>query len=215
MWQPQKLEAIGSLAAEVAHEFNNILDIIRLEVGAALESESAEFARDSLRNIAEAAASDSRITNQLLNLSKSREPRFTLMNMRAIIQRALGLVRQGMKNQGIKVIEKLGDLFDVLVDAQLMEQVVINILTNTRHAMDMGGTLTIRSERHGDQDSIIFSDTGKGIPEADLSRVFDPFFSTKGGWAAERFPGRASGLRSRSASFAGIAGISPLRASWA
>ncbi|MGD8354032.1 MAG: ATP-binding protein, partial [Pseudomonadota bacterium] len=100
-----------------------------------------------------------------------------------IIDRALDLVQRlaGFKN--IEIVKEFNqDLPDLLLDQGQMEQVFVNMLVNASQAMENGGQLTLWTGMAVDGESVIvgIEDTGVGIPESALDRIFDPFFSTKG-----------------------------------
>jgi hypothetical protein len=81
-----------------------------------------------------------------------------------------------------------------MVSASKVQQVILNLVINAQHAIDSGGVITIGLIRHDDQAIIMVSDTGKGIPSAQLSSIFDPFFSTKGVWGKDAVAGTGMGL---------------------
>lgn len=191
----QKMEAIGQLAAGVAHDFNNILTIITGHVQLALSRPNLEpQLGDALHLVRAAAERAASLTRQLLAFSRKQilNPRplamsAVLQNLNQMLQRVLG--------EHIELVVETGpDLPLVFADLGSMEQVILNLAVNARDAMPKGGRLSIRAERacvgsqnvlsnpdaqSGEFVCIAVSDTGCGMDAATLARVFEPFFTTK------------------------------------
>jgi two-component system NtrC family sensor kinase len=85
------------------------------------------------------------------------------------------------ETRNIEVVKDLNHVPDIYVDARLMQQVLINVVTNSLQAMPDGGRLIMKTMPTDNHVVIRITDTGVGIPEEDLTRIFDPFFTTKGG----------------------------------
>ena len=135
------------------------------------------------------------ITSRLLAFSKRQEIHKTLVNINSILEEVFSLVGFQLRSNGIELIKNLNSsLPRVYVDEVRIQEVCLNIIMNAAQAMPRGGKLTIKSylKKIDRQDSLItklkvsqetvileFSDTGKGIPEYNFSKIFDPFFSTK------------------------------------
>jgi two-component system, cell cycle sensor histidine kinase and response regulator CckA len=193
--QSQKLEAIGSLAGGVAHDFNNILSII-LSYSELLVGDLASD--DPMRaDIAEIHAAGQRaagLTRQLLAFSRQQvlQPKIVDLNevfagMESMLRRLLG---EDIELTSIAA----ATLGRVLVDYAQMEQVIMNLAVNARDAMPKGGTLTVETEdvvlsesdvsEHtglaaGPHVMLSVKDTGTGMDAATQSRMFEPFFTTK------------------------------------
>ena len=139
--------------------------------------------KDELETITWEADRCARIVKNLLDFSRKTEPKKAMNNVNHTIDRALGLVQTLASFQNIEVIKEYAlDLPDLLLDPGQMEQVFVNILVNASQAMEDGGRITLWTGLDVDGDSVIIrvEDTGQGIPEDHLGRIFDPFFSTKG-----------------------------------
>jgi PAS domain S-box-containing protein len=192
--QSQKLEAIGTLAGGVAHDFNNLLTVILgccdLVLAGMDPDDPARVDLDEIRRAGDRAAS---LTRQLLAFSRKQmlSPRPLLLSdvvrdMASMIKRLIGehieFVSEPQRAVGV-----------VRADPSQLEQVILNLVVNARDAMPDGGTLTIQTAdveldadaarafglEAGPYVSLVVSDTGTGMDAATLSRIFEPFFSTK------------------------------------
>jgi PAS domain S-box-containing protein len=201
--QSQRLEAIGQLAGGVAHDFNNILTTILMEVELASEADwvPAEV-RESLGQIKAAAERAAGLTRQLLLFSRRQvlQPRVLDLNevvagVAKLLQRIIG---EDIRLQLVLHPAPLA----TRVDAGTLEQVLMNLAVNARDAMPDGGVLTVETgaqtldvegaRRHPEAEPgsyvwVRVSDTGTGIPPDILPRIFEPFFTTKE-------PGKGTGL---------------------
>ncbi len=193
--QSRRMEAVGRLAAGVAHDFNNVLTVISANAGIMLEDvPRADPLRESIEEIAAACDQAAGLTRQLLTFSRKQviEPRVLdlsqlLDNLRAMLQRLIG------EDILLQTSSPLG-LGHVLVDPSQAEQVVLNLAINARAAMPEGGELRIELEdvRIGEHEcrryadatpgeyvALSVSDNGEGMDEATRERIFEPFFSTR------------------------------------
>ena len=201
--QVEKLNAIGLLASGVAHEVRNPLAIIMQGVNY-LESKFSPEQKDvyeimvMIKNSVERADN---IIQSLLEFSRLRALSLEPHNINSILESSLNLVKQRLKFEHIEIIKEMKeDIPKVLVDKNRMEQVFINMLLNAVQAMPEAGKIIIRSydtqleeikndvgRRKKDSFSVgekavvvEIEDTGIGISEENLKRIFVPFFTTKG-----------------------------------
>jgi PAS domain S-box-containing protein len=192
----QKMEAIGSLAGGVAHDFNNILTVIRA-ASSFLERELPEGGPlERVRQIDLAATRAGELTQQLLAFSRQQVLKPESVDLNAVVDETLQLLDRVL-HEDIQLQAGLGrSLQPVLVDRGQVQQVILNLLVNARDAMPAGGTLDIRTgnadlayateeERSqvgpGPYVVLQVSDTGVGMDEATRERIFEPFFTTKDG----------------------------------
>jgi signal transduction histidine kinase len=178
------MASLGLLAAGVAHEVNTPLTGISSYTQMLLEQASPDDPRTKLlEKIEKQTFRAARIVNGLLTLSRpsateavERAP----VNLNTVIGDVLSLLEHQLEKGSIKVRRELS-AGPVLVDGFefKLQQVFLNLLLNARDAMPRGGWLTIATRVDGDDAIAEVSDTGSGIPEEHLARIYDPFFTTK------------------------------------
>jgi signal transduction histidine kinase len=184
--QTEKLAVAGRLAAGVAHEVNNPIGIIinRIEC---LQSEaqgkgvSDDLIKD-LGTISKYARRISKIVEDLSIFSRTTysESDFTRIDVNDVLTDVFFLVEQKIRGKKIRLIKKLyPESLCVMGDSDRLEQVFINIIDNAIHAISDKGSITVstRAEKKYIQTEI--SDSGTGIPEEHLNKIYDPFFTTK------------------------------------
>lgn len=197
--QQQKLEAIGSLAGGIAHEFNNLLQVIRGNARFAMDELPAdEQPYQDLTNVVDAVDRAAAITSQLLSFSRKKPVQKSNRAVNEVVATTLKLVRPVIGEQ-IELDVTFGDnAGTVCVDADIMSQAMLNLCVNARDAMPSGGRLRITTEqvelgdrrqriasprqpelKPGHYSMLTVADTGLGIPAEVRDRIFDPFFTTK------------------------------------
>lgn len=193
--QAQKMEAVGHLTGGVAHDFNNILQVIganldRVGREAAINSGAAERVQSAIAAVANGA----RLTSQLLAFARRQplDPRST--NIGRTIQDMTDLLRRTL-GESIEVeCVVAGGLWNTLIDPSQVENAILNLSINARDAMPSGGKLTLEvanaflddayAAQHievspGQYVMVAVSDTGSGMSDDTIARAFEPFFTTK------------------------------------
>lgn len=188
--QAQKMEAVGLLAGGMAHDFNNMLTVILNSAQLAMrETEPGSSLRELLDKIVHAADRSKTITTKLLTYARKDKLNVGPTAVGDIVRNVVTMLDVSLLKK-IDVVVKDGEYGAVSVDANQIEQALLNICGNARDAMPEGGTLTIETkaaapktmgpgEGATDWRMISIRDTGTGMTEEMLERIFDPFFTTK------------------------------------
>ncbi len=201
--QSQKMEAVGTLAGGVAHDFNNIMTIIQVSADLAMvDVKKSDPIFQSLVEIQESAERASDLTRQLLFFSRKQPMKYKSINVNETIGGLLHMVTRLLDGKiTINTILE-SELSPIWADLRSIEQVLINIIINARDAMPDGGQINIKTEnkilnskdceqmsegRPGEYISISIGDHGSGMDMKTLQHIFEPFFSTKE-------PGKGTGL---------------------
>ena len=182
-----KMATIGRLAAGVAHEINNPLAIINEKVGLIkdLFSMRQECAKEDklLRLVDSVIASVERcatIARRLLRFSRSEEINPRPLNLKETVLEVLGFLGKEAEYRSIAVsVDVPENMPTIESDSARLQEIFLNIINNAFAAVDDGGHLDISVKEEGEFVRVTFTDDGCGIPEEDLDRVFEPFFSTK------------------------------------
>jgi two-component system, cell cycle sensor histidine kinase and response regulator CckA len=193
--QSQKMDAIGHLAAGVAHDFNNLLTVVQFEVVQLAESkELTSELREAVDQIGRAAERAANLTRQLLTFSRKQSKEVQLLDLRELVT---GMTRMFERILGADIKLELttsASLPRLYADPGMIEQVIMNLVVNSRDAMPQGGRIEIAvsevaiatSEllqhpegRPGRFLQLSVTDTGTGIAPENLPRIFEPFFTTK------------------------------------
>jgi len=191
--QSSKLASLGTLASGVAHELNQPLAIIRaiaqqnLEtLDGALTPEQAQTLREDLHIVHRQTVRMSQIIQHLRAFSRKPREEFELVSLNDVAQNALILLREQLRQRGIALIENYApDLPPVLGEANSLEQIVINLLTNARDALENhpDGQIAIETGTYDDGKRVYAElhvrDNGPGVPDEIRQQIFDPFFTTK------------------------------------
>ncbi len=193
--QVQKLEAVGRLAGGMAHDFNNILLVIKLSTDMLL----AQITPDSictkpLLQISQAADRAAALTRQMLAFGRQQIMQPRVINLNAVISETTHMLRRVI-GEDIDLVTELAETVEnSKLDPDQVTQVIMNLAVNARDAMPEGGTLQIETcsvtlddvyakehppVRPGRYVMMAVSDTGTGIDRSILPRIFDPFFTTK------------------------------------
>jgi two-component system NtrC family sensor kinase len=186
----EKLASMGQLAAGVAHEINNPLGTILLFAEAMVKDmPKDDLRRDDLRMIVNETTRCKNIVADLLNFARQQEVLAQETDVHKLLERVIEEVCCQPSFEGLEIVRKFSpDLPTIQADADQLKQVFINLLNNAAEAIEGGGTITLSTRSvDGYWVEIQVDDTGYGIPEEHLGKLFTPFFTTKP-------PGKGTGL---------------------
>ncbi len=197
LYRAQKLEAIGTLAGGVAHDFNNILaGIVGFTEILKLEFSENKFASELTDEVLRATDRAKMLVKQILAFSRNQEQTKSPASLKPIIKEVAKMMKATCPSH-IKVkADTIGDIPFVLCDQNQIHQVVVNLCTNAIHAMEdlVSGKLNVQLEciqiekeeadtihkmKIGSYVKLTIKDTGEGMDDATMQRIFDPFFTTK------------------------------------
>lgn len=195
MVKTEKMTSIGILSAGIAHEFNNILAIVRSSAELAFSDGSSSEVKDILKTIIDISDRGATIVKSLLAFSQQQKTFREKSSVTEILDSILGLIEHMLKKNSIKVIKDYEKVPDVELYRGEIQQVFLHLFSNAKDAMfPKGGVLGISVRNSGDSIEIRVSDTGIGIKKEDLYRIFEPFFTTKGSLSGSSIPGTGLGL---------------------
>ena len=203
--QAEKLDTIGTLAAGIAHEVKNPLAIIQLGVEYIANDKNIDNELVSvIKDIENAVIRADSVIKSLLNYAATTQLKFDITDINPVVTESLSLLKHEILKKKIKLTMQLGDnLPQVEIDQNKIQQVLVNIIMNAIHAMDVNGVLTIKTyaktieeiseskslnntDQHlmGNNAVVIETqDNGVGIPNDIIDNIFEPFFTTK--WNGE------------------------------
>ncbi len=182
--EAQRLAALGKMVAAVSHEIKNPLGIVR---------STAEILGKRIRKVApgneqladiivEETTRLDGIVREFLDFARPREPRLAPGSLNELVERLVRFMAPELESKNIRPVLDLSPVLpEVPMDSEQIYQVLMNIVINAVHAMEDGGTLTLKTYPlpHGKTVAVEISDTGKGIAEDKIEQIFTPFFTDK------------------------------------
>ncbi len=189
----QRMEAIGTLAGGVAHDFNNLMMGMLGNISLILyDLDESHSHYQKLKNIEKQIESGTELTSQLLGYARKGKYESRPINLNTVVQDTL-LIFSRMRKEIRTHLELSDDIFGIEADHGQIEQVLMNLYANSADAMPDGGNITVKTgnashrimdnkaynPKHGNYVLIEIIDTGSGMDEQTISRIFDPFFTTK------------------------------------
>jgi len=190
--QSQKMDAIGRLAGGIAHDFNNLLMAIKGYADLSLQEEIIDTVRHYIEAIQKAADRAALLTSKLLTFTRKQPPQLRTLDLNAFVRDMMDMLRHLIGEDIELVADTDPDLASVRVDLGQMQQVLMNLAVNAKDAMPDGGKLTIKTENVTFDDSqsmgsigakagtfvcVSVTDTGIGMDEKVVTRIFEPFFT--------------------------------------
>ena len=192
----QRLEAVGELAAGISHDFNNILTAIsgNIRLGLA-DLPSGHCVRQNLEEIAKATARATKLVRQILSFSRQNAPKREPINLASVVDEAVTLLRAGLRANISLATDYASEMPAVLADSTQIHQIVMNLCTNAADAIgEKQGSIKIQIKKADGADVASISngrllqapylllsvcDTGSGMDQHTLRRLFEPFYTTK------------------------------------
>lgn len=182
----QKMESMGTLAAGVAHEVGNPLASISALVQVVLRSTTDDFAKEKLSLVRSQVSRISKIIRDLVDFSRPSTYKLQLTDINKQLEGAIDIIEVGTKNKEIEFIINFEEnIPKLLLVADQIQQVFINILLNAVDSIldnpnkNKPKQITVSTSIDGENVNIVLSDTGIGILEEDLEKIFEPFYTTK------------------------------------
>jgi signal transduction histidine kinase len=176
----ERLAELGTLASGMAHEIGTPMNVILGRAELLMRKTSDEPTRRGLGTIVAQVERITKIMNQLLSFARKRPAERQCVNLEAVMIDVLDVLQERLSTQHIHIINTVTPhLPKVLADPDHMNQVFLNLILNACQAMSDGGTLSLTLHPTEDAVELTVQDTGSGIPQEQISKIFDPFFSTK------------------------------------
>ncbi len=177
--QSVKMAGVENLASGIAHEFNNLLQIMKGHAEFAQRTKKAEDMEEALDIVLKTSDKIENLIKDLLIFSRKESFEKVLCDITEPLESVLSLTEEEFKKHNIEVVRKYEKTSLVEVNKVEMQRVFLNMVTNARDAMlSMGGNLEAGVKQVGENVEVRFTDTGKGIKDANLRRVFEPFYTT-------------------------------------
>ena len=192
--QAVKMESIGKLASGIAHDFNNLLTIINGYSESLIRRYNQQKLREDLGQILKAGERAALLVEKILTFSREQDASPVVINLNETIKDLEKMIHR-IVGEDIQIEVNLSpDVHAVCIDPSQLEQIIMNIIVNSREAMPKGGKITIGTKNSALDEKIVkaqpgaitgeyiqlsMTDTGMGIKKEILERIFDPFFSTK------------------------------------
>jgi len=183
--QAEKLTSLGQMAASIAHEVNNPLAGVLVYTQLLAKKLSSdklpkEIALDYLSKMESELTRSTGLIRNLLDFARQSTPTFREVNINEVIDQSLDLVAHSAELQHVQVVKELTPSLPILMgDFDQLQQVCTNLILNAVQAMPEGGTLTVRTSDDNSQVKIEVQDMGCGISQANMHKLFTPFFTTK------------------------------------
>ena len=175
-----KLSMIGQMAASVAHEIKNPLASIKGGVEIITNPNTSEIDKNEFQRIvfSEINRLDGTI-KEFLNFARPKEPSFEKVHFTELLQQTVKQLSTQFEQKSIKITLAIDDDVFVNADKQNIQQVILNLLLNASEASTTGGAIKIKLKETDDKAVLTIADNGSKIPDDQLDKIFDPFYTTK------------------------------------
>lgn len=180
--QSEKLSGIGEFVAGVAHELNNPLTSVIGFAELLNQQDVDEKHKKFSKRIVQSAERCHKIVQNLLSFARQHTPERKQADLNTIVESVIEILQYELRTSNIEIKKELqANLPPLLADAHQLQQVFLNILNNARQAMEgrNGSSVRIATRAAGDRLEVVFADNGPGISEENMSKIFNPFFTTK------------------------------------
>ncbi len=189
--QAQQLASLGTAAATIAHEMNNLLTPMRSFAQAALECGDPALQKKALTVVVTDARMLASMADRVLTIGAAKSPTREAVSVRAAAEDAAASLCRDLAKDGIRFSIRADDAVSVWADPLHVRQVLFNLLLNARNAMAKSrhGHLVVSAQRHGDRVVLTIEDGGPGIAPDKLPHVFDPLWTSKSADGPQRCAG--------------------------
>lgn len=179
----QRMATLGDLMSTTTHEFNNLLMTIINYARLGLRNRDDETRDKALGKILSASERAAKVTSTVLAVARNRSHTFEPTDLEKLIDDTLVLLEREMNKYRIAVEREVDSVPPARANGNQIQQVLINLLVNARQAMPHGGRVIIRLQHDVTDNTVVLMvrDTGQGIAADKLTRIFDPYFTTKAG----------------------------------
>ena len=200
--QSEKLSAIGQLSSGVAHEFNNILQIMSGNISVLAKHKKMkiidypEAVTKSLSVIKNEIFKGKQIASRMLEVAHPQDLYREKIKIKDVIEEVIELQKHDLEHEHIDIVRNYREIPEIVLDRTLVYQVMLNLIINARHAImpKKKGRISIGVYQKNRQIIIEVEDNGIGISKENIKKIFDPFFTTKGGKAKDSLGIQGTGL---------------------
>jgi len=184
--QAQPLATLGTAAAMLAHEFNNLMTPVVAYARFAVDADDEALRVKALEMTLKQTVIITAMCDRIIGLAVQKPPEHESVSLADVLDEAVASLGRDLAKDGITLKRKVDDSIRVWADARHLQQVFFNLLLNARRAMeDRRGLICVEAQPASNGHiRIEFRDTGCGIPQAELERIFDPFVTSKDGGAS-------------------------------